>query len=134
MEWSPKADWALGQAMHGMSDIKVQTHIKALLQQFNTPLCRFNHIHVDLVGPLPPSDGYTHLFTVIDRFSQWPKAIPFSCTFAASCAQALLTHWISHFGIPLNISSVQEPQFTLQLWMSVAKLLGTKVHHTTAGT
>ena len=111
---------------------KVQSHIKAPLQKFDTPLRRFDHIHVDLVGPLPPSNGYTHLFTVIDRFSRWPEAIPLNSTTAIDCAQALLTHWISRFGIPLHISSDRGPQFTSQLWMSVAKLLGTQVHHTTA--
>ena len=111
---------------------KVQTHVQAPLQRFETPLRRFDHIHVDLVGPLPPSNGYTHLFTVIDRFSRWPEAIPLTSTTAADCAQALLIHWISRFGIPLHISSDQGPQFTSQLWMSVAKLLGTQVHHSTA--
>ena len=110
----------------------MQTHIKAPLQRFETPLRRFDHIHVDLVGPLPPSNGYTHLFTVIDRFSRRPEAIPLSSTTATDCAQALLTHWISRFGIPLHISSDQGPQFTSQLWMSVARLLGTQAHHTTA--
>ena len=111
---------------------KVQTHVQAPLQRFETPLRRFDHIHVDLVGPLPPSNGYTHLFTVIDQFSRWPEAIPLTSTTAADCAQALLIHWISRFGIPLHISSDQGPQFTSQLWMSVAKLLGTQVHHSTA--
>ena len=111
---------------------KVQSHIKAPLQKFDNPLRRFDHIHVDLVGPLPPSNGYTHLFTVIDRFTRWPETIPLNSTTAIDCAQALLTHWISRFGIPLHISSDRGPQFTSQLWMSVAKLLGTQVHHTTA--
>ena len=69
---------------------------------------------------------------MIDRFSRWPEAIPLNCTTAAGCAQALLTHWISRFELPLDISSDQGPQFTSQLWMSVAKLLETQVHNTTA--
>ena len=101
---------------------KVQTHIKAPLQRFETPLRRFDHIHVDLVGPLPPSNGYTHLFTVIEQVSRWPEAIPLSSTTATDCVQALLTHWISRFRIPLHISSDQGPQFTSQLWMSYISL------------
>jgi hypothetical protein len=27
----------------------------------------FSHFHVDLVGPLPASEGATYVFTVIDR-------------------------------------------------------------------
>jgi hypothetical protein len=39
----------------------------------------FAHIHVDLVGLLPPSRGHTYLFT----------AIPLSSVTAADCAKAL---------------------------------------------
>lgn len=111
---------------------KVQTHIRAPLERISMPQRRFDHIHVDLVGPLPPSNGYTHLLTVVDRFSRWPEAIPLSDITAASCAQVLITHWIARFGIPVDMSSDRGPQFTSQLWASVAQLLGTTLHHTTA--
>ena len=45
---------------------KIHTHVRAPLQMFNVPQRRFDHIHVDLVGPLPPSDGFTHLLIVVD--------------------------------------------------------------------
>ena len=48
------------------------------------------------------------------------------------CAQALVSHWISRFGLPMDISSDRGPQFTSQLWSSLAQLLGTQLHHTTA--
>ena len=35
-------------------------------------------VHVDLVGPLPESEGRTYLFTVVDRFSCFAVAIPLS--------------------------------------------------------
>ena len=111
---------------------KVQTHIKAPLGKFSITQRRFDHIHVDLVGPLPPSNGFTHLLTVVDRFSRWPEAIPLNETTATSCAQALIFHWIARFGIPADISSDRGPQFTSQLWTSIAQLLGTQLHHTTA--
>ena len=50
---------------------KVHTHIRAPLQKISIPQRRFDHIHVDLVGPLPPSNGSTYLLTVVDRFSRW---------------------------------------------------------------
>ena len=73
---------------------KVQTHVKPPLQKFGVPHRRFDHIHVDLVGPLPPSDGFTHLLTVVDSFSRWPEAIPLNDTTAAGCAQALALYWV----------------------------------------
>ena len=87
---------------------------------------------MDAVGPLSPSNGFTHLLTVVDRFSRWPEAIPLNDTTATSCAQALVSHWIAHFGIPIDVSSDRGPQFTSQLWTSVAQSLGTQLHHTTA--
>ena len=104
---------------------KVQAHIRAPLEKFNVPHRRFDHIHVDLVGPLPPSNGFTHLLTCIDRFSRWPEAIPLNNTNSANCAQALVFHWIARFGVPLDISSDRGPQFTSQLWTSISRLLGT---------
>ena len=38
---------------------KVQRHTKADIQPIPIPSRRFSHIHVDLVGPLPSSNGYT---------------------------------------------------------------------------
>lgn len=111
---------------------KIQTHVKAPLEKISIPPRRFDHIHVDLVGPLPPSQGFTHLFTIVDRFSRWPEAVPLSDTTAASCAQALVTHWIARFGVPTDMTSDRGSQFTSQLWSSVAQLLGTQLHHTTA--
>ena len=38
---------------------KVQGHTIAPFGGFATPDIRFDNIHTDIVGPLPPSDGYT---------------------------------------------------------------------------
>ena len=111
---------------------KVQQHIRAPLQSFRNPGRRFDHIHIDLVGPLPPSEGFTYLLTVVDRFTRWPEAIPLRDATASSCAQALVLQWISRFGVPLHISSDRGTQFTSQLWSSIAQSLGTQLHHTMA--
>ena len=111
---------------------KVHRHIRAPLETFQVPCRRFDHINVDLVGPLPPSNGYTHLLTVVDRFTRWPEAIPLSNTSTHTCAQALVAHWIARFGIPMDMTSDRGSQFTSRLWASISQLLGTKLHHTTA--
>ena len=68
----------------------------------------------------------------MDHFSRWPEAIPLSDITSATCAQALVSHWIARFGVPIDLSSDRGAQFTSQLWTSIAQLLGIELHHTTA--
>ena len=111
---------------------KVSRHVRAPLAQFQTPQKRFQHIHIDVVGPLPPCRGFTHLLTVIDRFTRWPEVIPVSETSAITLARALLYNWISRFGTPAHITSDRGAQFTSSLWSQLSVLLGSELHHTTA--
>ena len=55
---------------------KVQRHTITPLGTFATPDARFDHVHVDIVGPLPVSKGSTYLLTYIDRLTRWLKAVP----------------------------------------------------------
>lgn len=91
----------------------------------------FSHIHVNIIGPLPASHGYTHLMC-IDCTTHWPEAIPLSSTMADTCACSLLQEWVSCFRIPCDIMSGREVQFTSSLWITLAGLLSTDLHHTLA--
>jgi transposase InsO family protein len=97
------------------------------------PTQRFSDLHIDLVGPLPTSrDGFTHLFTVIDRSTRWAEAIPLRSTSAASCADALVTGWVARFGVPEQVTSDQGWQFCSSIWDALSRQLGTKMRFTTA--
>ena len=109
-------------------EAKVQQHTRAPPQVFKVPHRRFDHIHIDIVGPLPPSQGYTHLLTIVDRFTRWPEAIPLKETDTETCARALVLHWIARFGMPLDLTSDRGSQFTSKLWSIITKLLGIKLH------
>ena len=74
---------------------KVHRHSSTTPSLFRTPDTRFDFVHIDLVGPLPASKGYTYLLTCVDRYTQWPEAIPLSSITAESVAQAFLHGWIS---------------------------------------
>ena len=111
---------------------KIHRHTKASLGSFQQPTRRFGHIHVDIVGPLPSSEGKRYLFTIIDSSTRWPEAIPMEDATTVSCATALLDAWISRFGLPEHITSDRGSVFTSDIWSSLAQLLGVNLHHTTS--
>ena len=111
---------------------KVHRHTRAPLAPFVVPERRFDHVNVDLVGPLPSSRGYTYLLTMVDRTTRWPEAVPLASTTTAEVARAFIGCWIARFGTPGDITSDRGPQFTSELWTAVAERLGVKIHRTTA--
>jgi transposase InsO family protein len=101
-------------------------------QAITNPLQRFSHLHIDLVGPLPPSsDGFSHLLTIVDRSTRWAEAIPLRSTTADSCAAALVQGWVARFGVPQQITSDRGVQFTSSVWSSFVSRLGIKSKLTT---
>ena len=111
---------------------KVLRHVRLPPDPLPVPARRFAHIHVDLVGPLPPSAGFTHLFTIMDRSTRWLEAVPLSTTATSDCTSALLHSWVSRFGVPATITSDRGPQFTSALWNSLCCRLGIRHSPTTA--
>ena len=112
--------------------LKIARHVCAPLQCFEVPQCCFDSIYIDLVRPLPPSQGSLYLLSIVDRLTWWPEAIPLMDTSAKSCTWALLFHWVTRFSLPTDISLDRGAQFTFQLWTAMIELLGTKLHCTMA--
>ena len=111
---------------------KIQRHSNTPLSSFPTPDARFDVVHIDLVGPLPPSRGFTYLLTCVDRYTRWPEALPLTSITAESVAQAFLSGWIARFGVPSTIITDRGRQFESQLWNNLMSLLGTKRSRTTS--
>ncbi len=111
---------------------KVNKHTSTPLSTFALPSARFDAIHLDLVGPLPHSNGYTYLLTVIDRFTRWPEAFPLPNITAETVARTFLQGWVVRFGIPTTITTDRGSQFESGLWSDLMEVLGTKRLRTTA--
>ena len=111
---------------------KIGRHTRSPLGTFLAPDARFNHVHLDLVGPLPPSNGYSYLLTCVDRFSRWPEAIPLTNITAESVAKAFVERWVAMFGVPLTVTTDRGHQFESALFRALTELLGTDRIRTTA--
>ncbi|GBM12646.1 Retrovirus-related Pol polyprotein from transposon 412 [Araneus ventricosus] len=105
---------------------KIQRHTESPLGTYPVPRHRFDHVHIDLVGPLPLSSGYTYVLTCVDRFSHCPEAIPLKDIKAETVAFEFYANWIVRFGVPERLTSDQR-----RLFSEFARLLGVKVVHTT---
>ena len=115
---------------------KIGRHTKTPLEQLPPVTDRFSTIHVDLVGPIPQSEGKNMLLTMVDRATGWPEAVPISqsgpAANAPTCAKILINTWIARFGVPSRIISDNGPQFVSLLWKEIARRMGYRHNFTTA--
>lgn len=111
---------------------KISRHVVSPINDFPAGRTRrFEHIHVDIIGPYVSSRGYRYCLTVIDRFSRFPEAFPLEDTGAECVARKLFAGWICRYGVPLRITTDQGVQFESQLLNALSQLLGSKHIHTT---
>ncbi|XP_068236888.1 uncharacterized protein [Palaemon carinicauda] len=111
---------------------KISRHTTSEIGNFKQPMRRFGHVHIDVVGPLPPSRGDRFLLTVIDRSTHWIEATPMQDSSTPSSVNALLSSWISRFGVPYDIETDRGPAFLSDVWGTLTKSLGITAHSTSS--
>lgn len=105
-----------------------------LCQQVNAPMMKpagplhpllvlhnkFDDITMDFIGLLPSSGGYDYLLTIMDCLTGFIKLVPCSTTINA-CDLAILVwdRWVSHYGLPLSITSDCDTLFTSCFWTTL---------------
>ena len=110
---------------------KITRHTKPPILSFPTG-SRFETVHIDIVGPLPPSRGYTYRLTMIDRKTRWPEVFPIRNINADTVVEIFVNNWVSRFGVPKRIITDQGRQFESKLFQSLLKRLGCQKLRTTA--
>ena len=103
---------------------KVGRHTIIPPEKIEVPRLRFKQIHIDIVGPLPESEGYRYLLTMVDRYTRWPEAIPIRSIESKTVATAFIREWISRYGCPETITTDRGLQFEASLFKELCGLLG----------
>ena len=103
------ANWC--RSCNGCQMVKVARHNKSAFGKFNEPKERLDHLHVNIVDPLPYSDGFKYLLTCVER---WPEAIPMRATITtdrgAQFESKLWDNLCNQFGIVRNRTTSYHPQ------------------------
>lgn len=111
---------------------KIHRYVKSTPDHFQTPEARFDHVHMDIVGPFPPCREFKYILTVIDRFSRWPEAFPIKDITADVIAETFYSNWICRFGAPKIVTTDQGSQFESAVFRALCKLLGIQKNRTTS--
>ena len=66
---------------------------------------RFSRLQLDIVGPMPESEGKKYLLTILDTTTRWLEAVPLAEATSTACAKAFIERWVPHFGLPSDAGS-----------------------------
>ena len=116
----------------GCQTAKVSRHNTTVYGKFTEPTERFDHVHIDIVGPSPYANGFRYLLTCVDRFTRWPEAIPIVDIRAETVADAFFSGWIARYGTPATITTDRGAQFESKLWDNLCNQFGIIQNRTTS--
>ena len=97
---------------------------------FEVPDKRFTHCHLDIVGPMPESEGCKYLLSIVDRTTRLFFALPIAEPSAKTCAQQFLLHYVSLFGVPSACTSDRGANFVSSMFQEMQRNLSIDINHT----
>ena len=124
------AKWC--RSCKGCQTAKISRHNQSLSGKFTEPTERFDHVHIDIVGPLPYANGFRCSLTCVNRFTCWSEAIPIVDIRAETVADAFFSGWIARFGTPAIIATDRGAEFESKLWDGLCNKFGIVRNRTTS--
>uniref|UniRef100_A0A803TUR5 Gypsy retrotransposon integrase-like protein 1 n=1 Tax=Anolis carolinensis TaxID=28377 RepID=A0A803TUR5_ANOCA len=104
-----------------------------LLRPLENPAAPWEHISMDFIVDLPPSNGKTVIWVVVDLFSKQAHFIPCrSMPNAEQLAQLFIEHCYKHHGAPSKVISDRGSVFVSRFWKAFLRQLGAKQALSTA--
>jgi transposase InsO family protein len=110
-----------------------QGPIATELYPHSSPEEPWSHIAADLIAPLPDSQGYDAILTVVDKLTKMVIAIPTNTNLTAEgTARQFRDHVFKRFGIPKKVTSDRGPQFVSNFMKEFYKMIGVEGNPSTA--
>ena len=113
------------QSCHPCQLAKQSRTVDPRVGKIDVPDERFTFIHLDVVGPLPESEGKKYLPSVLDRISKWLECFPMAKATSEECCKAFL-EWTSRYGIPSVAMSDNGNTFVANLYQDIMRTFGIK--------
>ncbi|WVZ04461.1 hypothetical protein V8G54_025267 [Vigna mungo] len=113
---------------------KTSTTLPAgLLQPLPIPHQIWEDITMDFIVGLPPSEGFTVIFVIVNRLSKYAHFAPLKSDFnSKKVAEVFLFTVVKLHGFPNSIVSNRDKVFTSSFWQHLLKLSGTTLNLSTA--
>jgi len=106
------------------------------LQALEPPKKRWQHLAMDFVTDLPPSNGLfpdaTSIWVITDRLSKERHLAPCHSMKTEHLVRIFIHFIVRTHGLPESIVSDRGPQFVSEFWQSLCKRLGVKAKLSTA--
>ena len=84
-------------------------------------------VYIDFVTDLPEDEGCLTFIMVVDRLSKMCSFVPLSSTTAASIAATFFKEVVVHHGLPGQVFSDHDTQFTSKFWRCLMSALKTNL-------
>ena len=108
---------------HPCQTVKPARKIQPKSRIFKVPDTRFSHLHTDVVGPLPASEGMRFILTIMCRKSKWVESIPLPQATSANVCNGFIRGWLQRYGCPQEIICDNGLTYQAGLWQDLSMTL-----------